>query len=287
MPMNKYHIGLFFLLIALLLLFNSTSIAENNLLALGDHLLELDNYDAAITEYKRFVFFHADDTRVAETYYQIGLAYRAQGLWQEAITAMRNSMLHATTEDEKSEYQINLAVTLIASKNYDLAQLELIKVMLRDPNVALDKRVQFLQAVAYIYQFRWEEAREVLKEYSADERLDILFSKAVNLPRKSTRVAKVLSAILPGAGQFYTGNWRSGLNALVLNGVLGYVAVDAVLDKNYADAAFWTFFIFIRYYQGNFYRAETSVKAFNKEVSQRAADDILNRLQEIVEKPRK
>ena len=269
--------------VLLLLLMNSTSIAENDLLALGDHLYNMEYYDAAITEYKRFIFFHPDDTRVAETYYDIGLAYRAQGLWEEAIVAMRNSMLHATTEDQKSEFQINLAVTLIASKNYDLAQLELIKVLLRDPNLALDKRVLFLRAVAYVYQFRWKEAREVLQEYTTDEKLGTLFDKAVNLPIKSTRVAKVLSAIIPGAGQVYTGDWRGGLNAFFLNGIIGFVAVDAALDQHYADAAFWTYFIFMRYYQGNFYRAETAVQAFNREVAQRAADDILNRLQEIAE----
>lgn len=265
--------------------FNTSSIAGQDLLALGDHLVKVENYDAAITEYKRFIFFHPDDSRVAKTYYKIGLAYRTQGIWQEAIIAMRNAMFHATNDNEKSEYQINLAVTLIASKNHDLAQLELIKVMLRDPNIKLDKRILFLRAVAYIYQFRWEEARNILKEYTVDDKLNELFDNAVNLPHKSTNTAKVLSTIIPGAGQFYTGDWRGGLNALVLNSLLGYVAVDAVLEQHYADAVFWMFFIFVRYYQGNAYRAEMAVETYNKEVSQRAANDILDRLQKIAETP--
>ncbi len=283
--MNKSIFLLLSLFIVLNLSINSISSAENDLLGLGGHLLKLENYDAAITEYKRFIFFHPDDKRVANTYYNIGLAYRAQGLWQEAIISMRNAMFHASNDDEKSEYQINLAVTLIASKNYDLAQLELIKVMLRDPNVALDKRILFLRSVAYIYQFRWEEAREILQEYTDDDKLDILFNKVANLPQKSTTTAKVLSTIIPGAGQFYTGDWRGGLNAFVLNSLLGYVAVDAVLDQHYADAAFWIFFIFNRYYQGNSYRAENAVKIYNNKVSQRAANDILDRLQEIATTP--
>jgi len=283
--MKKKLIILLSLVIIFPHFFNTTSIAGQDLFALGDHLSKMGNYDAAITEYKRFIFFHPDDNRVAKTYYNIGLAYRTQGLWQEAIMAMRNSILHATTDDEKSEYQINLAVTLISSKQYDLAQLELIKLMLRDPNGIFTQRVLLLRAVAYIYQFQWEEAREVLQEYTDDDKLDILFNKAANLPQKSTNTAKMLSTIIPGAGQFYTKDWRSGLNALVLNSLLGYVAVDAVLDQHYADAAFWMFFIFVRYYQGNFYRAEIAVKTYNKEVSQRAANDILDRLQEIAETP--
>ena len=230
-----------------------------------------------------FCFFHPDDTRAARVYQKIGLAYRAQGLWQEAISTMRNAMLYALNDEEKLEYQLELAVTLIASQNYDLARFELIKVKIRTPSVPLYRRALFLQAVALIYQFRWEEAREVLRHYTTDEMLDILFDKAVNLPQKSPKIAKVLSTILPGTGQIYAGNWRGGLNALALNGVFGFVAVNSVLDRHYVDAVSWTYFIFQRYYLGNLYQSGKAVVDFNDYTSRRAADNILKRLQEIVD----
>ena len=263
---------------------NSTSVASQDLLTLGDHFIKLNNHDAAITEYKRFIFFHSDDIRVAETYNQIGLAYRSQGLWQEAIFAMRNAVLNANTDEQKSAHQLDLAVTLIASQNYDLARLELIKVMLRNTSGTTYKRSLFLQAVTYIYQYRWEDARKILKDYTTDESLNQLFEKAMNLPQKSTKVAKVLSAVIPGTGQMYAGRWGGGLNALGLNGVLGYVTVDAVLNGHYIDAALWTYFIFRRYYMGNLYRSEIAVETHNQEQSQRAAENILQRLQKIANK---
>lgn len=281
----KFKQTVFFFVFILTLFCKLTSIAEESPLALGNHFINLGNYDTAITEYKRFLFFHPDDLRSAETYHKIGLAYRAQGLWQEAILAMRNAVQYASTKEEKSRFQLDFAVTLIASKNYDIARFELIKVTIRNPSGPLYRRALFLQTVAYIYQFRWEEAREVLRNYTTDEKLDKLFEHAVNLPQKSTRVAKVLSAILPGAGQVYAGSWRSGLNALALNSALGFVAVDAVLDKHYVDALLWTYFIFSRYYQGNVHHAGKAVEEFNEGVSRRTADSILNRLQEIVNKP--
>ncbi len=283
--MNLKRVLLFILMLTFSFFCNFTSIAGENLLALGNHFSKLGNYDAAITEYKRFLFFHSDDTRAAEVYRKIGLAYRAQGLWQEAILAMRNAVLHALNQEEKSAYQLELAVTLIASQNYDLARFELIRVTIRTPSGPLYQRALFLQAVALIYQFQWEEAREVLRNYTIDEMLDKLFDKAANLPRKSTRVAKVLSAILPGAGQVYAGNWRSGLNALALNGVFGYVTVDSILNRHYVDAVSWTYFIFQRYYLGNLYRAGKTVDEFNENISRRAADNILKQLQEIVNTP--
>lgn len=279
MYLNRTIFSIFFLIV--LLTCNYPIIAEEGPINLADHFIKIGNHDAAITEYKRFLFFHPRETRAAEVYYKIGQSYREQGLWQDAIIAMRNAVLHASKKEIKSDYQLNLAVTLIASGNYDLARLELIKVSIRHPFGPFYQRAIFLQAVAFIYQFRWEEAQEVLEEYTTDEILDSLFNRAINLPRKSTRIARVLSSILPGTGQIYAGNWKGGLNAFLLNGTLGYVAVDGILDQNYVDAFMWAYYILFRYYRGNVYRAGTSVNDFNERMSRRAADNILRYLQEI------
>ncbi len=261
------------------------AIAEASPLSLGRHFTEQGNYDAAITEYKRFLFFHPEDTRVGEVYYNIALAYRAQGLWTEAVAAFR-AATHLTTDAEtKSAYQLELAVTLIAVQDYDLARLELIKVTMRTSSAQLYRRALFLQAVAYVYQFRWEEARESLRNYTADERLDILFDAAPAMPLKSARLARVLSTIFPGAGQVYVGDWGGGLNALLLNGALGFLTIDAALDGYYIDAVLWGGLIFWRYYRGNTFRAGHAAEQFNLQESRRAADAILQRLQQIVGTP--
>ena len=274
-----------FLISTVLIFCGFTASAEELPLSLGIHLAEAGNYDAAITEYKRFLFFHPDDPRTGEVYYNIGLAYRAQSLWTEAIAALRTATHYAEDRETKSEYQLTLAVTLIATKNYDLAELELIKVMLRNPSAELHRRMLFLQAVLYIYQFRWEDARSVGREYTIDEQLETLLDAAVNTPQKSANVASVLSKVLPGLGHIYVGEWRDGLNALILNGALGFLTIDAILDENYTDAALWGGFVLLRYYRGNTFRAKTAVEQFNLQKSRQAAEALLQRLQEIVNTP--
>ena len=274
-----------FLLSTSLFFSGFTAIAEELPLSLGKHLVTQGNYNAAITEYKRFLFFHPDDPRVGEVYYNIGLAYRAQGLWTEAVTSLRAATHLATDNEAKSEYQLELAVTLIAAQDYDLAHLELIKVTMRTLPTRLYRRALFLQAVAYVYQFRWEDARESLRNYTTDEKLEVLFEAATDIPLKSAKVARVLSTIFPGAGQVYTGEWRGGLNALLLNGGLGFLTVDAVLDGYYVDAALFGVFIFWRYYQGNTFRAGQAAEQFNQRESRQAAEAILQRLQQIVGTP--
>ena len=281
MPVKKIVLRL--LLITLIFLCSSPIIAADSALSLGDYLSAQGNYDAAITEYKRFLFFQPDHPRAGEVYYKIGLAYRAQGALPAAIDALRTATHHTEDKDAKSEYQLILAVTLIANQNYDLAQLALIKVTLRAPSASLYRRALFLRAVAYLYQFRWQEASEVLQNWTTDERLDSLFDAALNIPQKSVQVAEVLARILPGAGHIYVGDWRGGLNALVLNGALGFLTVDAVLDGNYTDAVGWGGLVLLRYYRGNTFRAGTAAEQFNGQASRQAAENILQRLQEIAQ----
>ena len=108
----------------------------------------------------------------------------------------------------------------------------------------LRQRARFLRGVAYLYQFKWEQARLVFQTYfdeipdaaRAAAKIDALFSEAINLPQKSEKVARLLSTFLPGLGQTYAGDWKNGLNALLLNGVLGYITLDAAIERDYDDA---------------------------------------------------
>ncbi len=111
-----------------------------------------------------------------------------------------------------------------------------------------------------------------MQAYTDDESINALFVQVINAPRKSVKVATVLSTILPGAGQVYAGNWKSGLNALVLNGWLGFVTVDA---------ASWTTCTFLRYYWGNYYRAGRAVEQHNEGVAHQFAEKILQALQHL------
>ena len=183
----------------MIFLCSSPATAADTALSLGNYLSAQRNYDAAITEYKRFLFFQPDHSCAGEVYHKIGLAYRAQSLWTEGINALLTAVLHVVDMDTKLEYRLTLAVTLIANQNYDLAQLELIKVTMRAHSVPLYQHPIFLKAFAYLYQFRWQEAREALRNWTIDERLDSIFDAFVNMPQKSVKTARILSRILPGA----------------------------------------------------------------------------------------
>ena len=279
--------GNFTVLAVALLLFTTVSIsASDPTLDLGDLLFGLENYDAAITEYKRFLFFNAGHPQTGEAQFKIGLAYRAQEWWAEAVEAMIAAAQLTTETELQAERRVELAVTLIASGAYDLAVVELIKVDMHSRSARLRQRARFLRGVAYLYQFKSEQARLVFQAYfdeipdaaRAAAEIDALFSEAINLPQKSEKLARLLSTFLPGLGQAYAGDWKNGLNALLLNGVLGYVTLDAAIERDYDDALLSFSFLSYRYYTGNRYRAAEAAQTFNDRESRRYVQKILQAL---------
>lgn len=274
--------------VAVILLFFAafTVSASDPALDLGDHLFALGDHGAAITEYKRFLFFGADHPQVGEVQFKIGLAYRAQEWWTEAVEAMIAAIQRTTETELQAGRRVELAVTLIASGAYDLALVELIKVDMQSQSAQLRQRARFLRGVAYLYQFKWEQARSVFEVYfdqipsaaRAAAGIDAFFSEAINLPQRSEKAARLLSTFLPGLGQTYAGDWKNGLNALLLNGVLGYVTLDAAIERDYDDALLSFFFLFYRYYTGNRYRAATAAQTFNDQENRRHVETILQAL---------
>ena len=270
-----------------LLFFAAVSVsASDPALDLGDYFFVRENYDAAITEYKRFLFFSADDPRVGEVQFKIGLAYRSQKWWLEAAEAMIAAIQRTTETELQAERRVELAVTLIASGAYDLALVELIKVDMQSQSARLRQRARFLRGVAYLYQFKWEQARSVFQVYfdeipsaaGAAAEIDTLFLDALNRSQKSEKAARLLSTFLPGLGQTYAGDWKNGLNALLLNGVLGYITLDAAIERDYDDALLSFFFLFYRYYAGNRYRAVEAAQTFNDWENRRHVEKILQAL---------
>jgi tetratricopeptide (TPR) repeat protein len=259
-------------------------------LALADGLMELGSYDEAITEYKRFIFFNPKGEHTGYALYRMGLAYRAGHNWQEAIDALRASILaaerarHASPLRIADERRIVLATTLIASGNYSLARLELLRVSEFSRNPSLRLKSLYFRGIASLYMFDWDAVREAFGSFYSGyaegrmrESAKEIGSALLNARQsyKSIRLAKFLSVIFPGLGQIYAGDWRDGLNALALNSLtIGFLA-NAICRKDCKDAILISS-ITMRFYMGNIYRAELDVRKYNEFMDRQNAAKVLS-----------
>jgi len=282
----RWWIFLFHLEVLLYLLLFPLRIWADDALELADYLFEQCSYEAAIIEYKRFIFFNPEDERAAAAYYHIALAHRARRRWPESIEAFKAAIQRDSDPVSKEEKRLGLAIALIAAKQYNAALHELEEMIRIGADPALRRRVSYLQGVAHLYQFNWEEARRVFgRFYSASEdpdereegeQIDSLLREAELLPNKSERQANMLSAFLPGAGQAYAGEWKKGFNALALNSLITFFIFHSAAEGDYGDAGMLLVLMCKRYYYGNRYHAEKAVRAYNDRLARQQAARIMS-----------
>lgn len=85
-----------------------------------------------------------------------------------------------------------------------------------------------------------------------------------NLPYKKSPVfAGTLSAVLPGAGQAYTGSWQSGAMAFVLNALFLSATLDFA-DHDLHAASLASGVVFSITYLGNILNATESARIYNQ-----------------------
>lgn len=274
------------LIIALMLPVHPSSVNDPALI-LADSLYNLENYYQSITEYKRFLFLNPPSPQASHALYRIGLAYRIQREWNKAVEALRESIRMSDVDSLKDERRIILATTLLAKGDYSLAQLELLKLaQFSDFNFVRYKALYF-QGVASIYSHNWETAKNVFHDFyhnyghsKQGREIDSLLGEAIHLSYKSVTAGKILSTIIPGAGQIYAGNWKGGINALIVNAITGTLLARTIEQRRYSDALIVFFSLFYRYYSGNRYRAEEDVRRYNKNLNRKHTEKILKALME-------
>lgn len=272
------------LLFALLGLPSLSAHASDSALELGDYLAAMGSYDAAITEYKRFLFFHPEAPDRAEIYRKIGLAYREERLWVESADAFRKAIQKTSDREAQAGIRMDLAVTLMASGELNLALLECVKAESQATTEPTLRRARFLIGLAHLHLYHWEQAQQAFRGYYGGTTtpqaalVDAQLETAMALPRKSERTASLLSTFLPGAGQIYAGEWKNGLNAFALNAVLLSLTIEQALEQQFDNAALLGLWLFQRYYGGNRYRASEAARNTNEHLQREAMQRIVRSL---------
>jgi len=285
--MIKTKLLILMLVFIYLISFSCILHAQDLCLTTAEKYFEISNYDFAITEYKRFLFFNPNYEYAGNIYYNMGQAYKNQNKWPEAIDAIRKSISKTSRDSLKDERRISMAIINIAKPDYSSAEFELLRVAHFSKFPYLKRKAYFFLGVCYLYTERWQELHEALDHYFVDSlsicsnTVDSLILLSSDLKYKSPILAKWLSTFIPGSGQIYCGYIKNGLNALILNSITSYYFVDSLIKKRYKDALISHLTIFERYYRGNRYNAERIARTYNMRINSDYAKSILDYLSTI------
>ena len=243
--------------------------SADRILAFAAQLMQQREYYRAITEYRRFLFSFPHDKRQSKAQFRIGLAFYGGRDYGEALKAFGEvAELHPDSPHGKlarlwqGECRMRQGKFEAAENLFGAAGLILADEVPGDHAV-------YRHAWALLYQQQWQEARKQFQSlpfsHSFRETARHI-AEAIpyieHSPRKSPVLAGVLSAALPGSGQFYVGRRGDALLALLLNTLFVAGIVEAISQDRPAVAGLLGFFE-AGWYAGNILGAVNGAHKYN------------------------
>ncbi|MBS4035067.1 MAG: hypothetical protein KGZ85_11425 [Ignavibacterium sp.] len=234
-------------------------------------LYENENYFDAVTEFKRVLFFDDQKEFQYSANFYIADSYKSGGMFSEAIRYFTLAELASQTIDDVYICKIENIKLNILRRTTERAN-RLIDELLSDERFSSKtKELYYWKGWSYIFSDKWEEASNEFSKIKPDHELSS-FSQAIYDSLYDVQFAKVLSYILPGAGQFYTGEYLSGILSLGWNALWGYLTINAFTEERVFDGLVVANFLWLRFYNGNVYNAEKFAREKNRKITNRALD---------------
>lgn len=237
----------------LLLFFPCTTLPQNpeSQLEYADSLKISGNYFQAVTEYKRLLFF--DESRSHKYHANLSIAdcYKAGGFLANAGRYYQTAVRESKNPDEAFRASVEYARILILKKrNADAAdRLNLLKKSYKKTDQY--EELNFWLGWAYFFDRDIENAGAYFDSAGARGAVIRSYLTRYNDESYNETLAQVLSYIIPGSGQIYTGEYISGMISMAWAAAGLYWSINSFIEERVLDSFFNGYFVFLRFYAGN------------------------------------
>ena len=249
---NKIFFVLIFILTGLIKSFAQDSFQQQ--FDLAKILYDEEKYFNAVTEFKRLLFFDESGKYSFEANRLIGLSYKEGAKFSDAIHFLALAEINATTNEQIFESKIEIIKINILRRTTG-------RVLALTDDLKNDKRfnhksdeINYWTGWAYIFADDWEKASSSFALIDSTHYLKT-FCDSVRNDLYNVTTAKALS-IIPGVGQFYTGEYISGLISIGWNVLWGYLTISAFSEDRIFDGVMIGTLLWYRFYSGNLQNAE-------------------------------
>lgn len=261
-------------------------------LKLADSFADERDYYRAITEYKKVIFLFPKYEKLEWVHFQIGKMYYEGGRFPQAkhellpLTESRDPYLQFISLNYVAlSYYENQEYTNAARLFSDLKAAE------RGKDYSLDYTIYGSMARAGDRKFEdaFTQMEDAKKEWQAkgmtkdsasgaqyseffDKSLAIL-DKARGLSQKSPWLAVFFSALLPGSGHLYLGEWDTGIVSISLVGGAAFLAYDGFVNESAVQSIIFTTFA-TGAYIGQIYSSYRTARKYNEEMGDKEFRDL-------------
>jgi len=260
------------LIILIFITFTARIAAQNDFDKQYDFAKQLfadEEYYDAVTELKRLLYFDESEAYNYQANILIGRSYKQGGKFADAVKHFTLAEISAANRDEIYYSRIENVRVNILRKTTKQA-LDLI-ISLEDDEKFSSKKdeLNYWRGWAYMFADDWQNAAFSFGKIDSEHELKLLAEK-VEGEKYSVNFAKIMSMIIPGAGQFYTGEYVSGLLSLGWNILWGYLTIKSFVDDRIFDGIMVGSLLWFRFYNGNTYNAEKFAEEKNLKISNKA-----------------
>ncbi|MDZ7624725.1 MAG: hypothetical protein U5J96_09810 [Ignavibacteriaceae bacterium] len=231
-------------------------------------LYDEEKYFDAVTEFKRLLFFDEAKSYNYEGNLLIGLSYKEGAKFSDAIQHFTIAELNSRNTDEVFIARLEIIKVNILRRTTGRA-FTLLDSFDNDSRFSnqIDE-INYWRGWTYIFSDDWENASSSFSAIQANHQLAV-FCDSLDNDLYSPQLAKILS-IVPGAGQFYTGEYVSGLISIGWNVLWGYLTINAFMEDRVFDGLMVGSLLWWRFYSGNIQNAEKFALEKNLEKSNSA-----------------
>jgi len=257
-----------------------TAEARPPLFAFAQSLFETAEYYRAVGEFQRFLFFQPQHPLASQAQLRIALAYFCGERWLQAFEVFRQVTRVAADPAVREAAALWMAEALARRGTHEEALRAYRDVMTAYPGTPTAARAAYLIGWSLLWLRQWEEARQAFVAiaatspyYASAQRLASVLDPPPALPQRSPMVARILSTVLPGAGQIYNARMLDGLIGLGVHGALiagTSAAILAGLEGAGGIGAFFTW----GFYRAQMVNAAADARAFNVQ----AEEDFIEQL---------
>ena len=246
-----------FLYLFLLLASNSIVLAQNSFedqFVYAKTLYENEKYFDAVTEFKRLLFFDDSKSYNYKANFLIGLSYKNGAKFSEAIEYFAKAELNSKIPEEIFAARLEI-IKLNILRRTTVRAFTMLDSLDNDSRFINQKdEINYWRGWAYIFADDWKKASLTFKEIQGGNYLSE-FCDSISKDLYNSQLAKILS-IIPGAGQFYTGEYVSGLISIGWNVLWGYLTINAFIEDRIFDGVIVGTLLWWRFYSGNIQNAE-------------------------------
>ncbi len=253
-----------------------------------------ENY-RAITEFMRFVSYFGESSLIPLVHFLVGECYRSAGNYQNAAffyaKAKDSGTNSSRTYDLEWLADFNIALCLIFQEKYEQAKSQVLQLveksdLTKDENGRIMNELgRYLNLVLLTSEKKYAEALSALSTFENQQLAEITgitlnpndLLEFEDLPKRNVGLSVIMSTLIPGLGQLYTGRALEALTSILLTGIFTYIAYEAFSENQEVLGAVSTF-LAASFYFANIYNSANSAVSFNENRKIEFYNRLINKL---------